>query len=150
LNHFAVRSAESFLVKRERRRVNHVERDQGQHYWFRMDHNVDRDTSIQTRIPLLQAEWDQLLADPDIRAAHEHSVTCHRAKVAELRATETYTQFHADLTGDRMRNLSRHLQHFGSAVFAAGPGVVPDDIALAPSLAPDFFFTVQFDGEAEH
>lgn len=32
LNHYAVRSAESFLVKRDRGRVNHVDRDQGLAY----------------------------------------------------------------------------------------------------------------------
>ena len=44
LNHYAVRSAESFLVKRDRGRVNHVDRDQGLNYWFRMNHNADSDT----------------------------------------------------------------------------------------------------------
>ena len=31
-NHYTVRSAESFLVKRDRGRVNHVDRDQGLDY----------------------------------------------------------------------------------------------------------------------
>ena len=42
LNHYAVRSAESFLVKRDRGRVNHTDRDQGAAYWFRMNHNAER------------------------------------------------------------------------------------------------------------
>ncbi|MDZ4134001.1 MAG: glycosyltransferase family 2 protein, partial [Paracoccaceae bacterium] len=78
LNHYAVRSAESFLVKRDRGRVNHVDRDQGLNYWFRMNHNVAQDRSIQRMIPALRAEYDRLLADPEIRAAHDHSVACHR------------------------------------------------------------------------
>lgn len=150
LNHYALRSAESFLVKRDRGRVNHVDRDQGLNYWFRMNHNAVEDRSIMDRLPMLQAEWDRLMADPDIRAAHAHSVACHRAKISELRATDTYARFYADLTGPRLRRLSRNLQHFGSAVFAAGPGVVPDDIALAKALPPQFFFTVHHEGEAEH
>ena len=150
LNHYAVRSAESFLVKRDRGRVNHVDRDQGLHYWFRMNHNVVEDRSIQTRIPMLQAEVDRLLADPDIRAAHEGCVQAHRTKIAELRATPNYQAFHAELTGPRLRTLSRHTPHFGSAVFNAGPQVVPDDIALAPNLPPGFFFTVKHEGGAEH
>ena len=150
LNHYAVRSAESFLVKRDRGRVNHVDRDQGLNYWFRMNHNAVEERSIMARLPMLQAEFDRLLADPDIRAAHEYSVACHRAKITELRATENYERFYGELTGPRLRGLSRKLQHFGSAVFAAGPGVVPDDIALADTLAPGFFFTVQHEGEAEH
>ncbi|NEX45356.1 glycosyltransferase family 2 protein [Pseudotabrizicola algicola] len=149
LNHYAVRSAESFLVKRDRGRVNHVDRDQGLNYWFRMNHNADRDTSIQRMIPALRAEYDRLLADPDIRAAHDHSVACHRAKIAELMQTENYRTFYGELTGERMKALCRMQHHFGSAVFSAGPGVIPPDLHKRP-LAPDFFFTVEHSGEAEH
>lgn len=149
LNHYAVRSAESFLVKRDRGRVNHVDRDQGLNYWFRMNHNVDEDRSIQRMIPALQAEWDRLMADPEIRAAHAHSVRCHREKIAELRATENYERFYGELTGARMERLCRMQQHFGSAVFAAGPSVIPADLHER-EVAPDFFFTVEFEGEAEH
>ena len=42
------------------------------------------------------------------------------------------------------------LAHFGSAVFNAGPEVIPDEVALAETLAPDFFFTVAHEGEARH
>lgn len=149
LNHYAVRSAESFLVKRDRGRVNHVDRDQGMNYWFRMNHNLEEDRSIQRMIPRLQAEFDRLLADPDIRAAHDHSVRCHREKIAELRATENYERFFGELTGARMERLCRLQQHFGSAVFAAGPGVIPEDLHER-DLPPDFFFTVEFSGEQEH
>ncbi|MGB8815186.1 MAG: glycosyltransferase family 2 protein, partial [Paracoccaceae bacterium] len=149
LNHYAVRSAESFLVKRDRGRVNHVDRDQGLNYWFRMNHNIDQDTSIQRMIPALRLEFERLLADPEIRAAHAHSVGCHRAKIAELRATENYTQFYGELTGARMEALCRLQQHFGSAVFAAGPGVIPEGMHEGVK-AKDFFFTVEHNGEAEH
>ena len=149
LNHYAVRSAESFLVKRDRGRVNHVDRDQGLNYWFRMNHNADEDRSIQRMIPAAQAEFDRLMADPEIRTAHDHSVACHRAKIVELMATENYQRFYGELTGARMERLCRLQQHFGSAVFAAGPGVIPDDLHTR-DLAPDFFFTVDFQGEAEH
>ncbi len=150
LNHYAVRSAESFLVKRDRGRVNHVDRDQGLHYWFRMNHNVVEERSIQSRLPLLQAEYDRLLADPEIRAAHEGCVAAHRAKIAELRATPNYEAFYAELTGPRMETLSRRTPHFGSSVFNAGPQAIPDEVALAPDLPPDFFFTVHHAGAAEH
>ena len=49
-----------------------------------------------------------------------------------------------------MQTLSRRLAHFGSSVFNAGPGVIPDEVALAPHLPADFFFTVDHEGEAEH
>jgi hypothetical protein len=149
LNHYAVRSAESFLVKRDRGRVNHVDRDQGLNYWFRMNHNAETETSIQRMIPALQAEYDRLMADPEIRAAHDHSVACHRAKIAELRATENYEKFYRDLTSERFEALSRMLDIFGSNVFNAGPDVIPEDLHKR-ALPPGFFFTVEHQGEAEH
>jgi len=100
-------------------------------------------------IPACRAEYDRLLADPEIRAAHDHSVACHRAKIAELMQTENYRNFYAELTGARMQRLCRLQHHFGSAVFSAGPGVIPADLH-EQDLAPDFFFTVEHSGEAEH
>jgi len=149
LNHYAVRSAESFLVKRDRGRVNHVDRDQGLNYWFRMNHNAVEDRSIQRMIPRLRAEYDRLMADPEIRAAHDHSVACHRAKIAELRATENYENFYGELCSERFERLSRMLHVFGSNVFNAGPGVIPEDLHRR-DLPPDYFFTVAHVGEAEH
>ncbi|QCO56876.1 glycosyltransferase family 2 protein (plasmid) [Pseudorhodobacter turbinis] len=149
LNHYAVRSAQSFLVKRDRGRVNHVDRDQGLNYWFRMNHNIDQDDSIQRMIPALREQMDILLADPDIRAAHNHSVACHRAKITDLMQTENYQNFYAELTGPRMQALCRMQQHFGSAVFSAGPAVIPEDLHQR-DLPADFFFTVDHKGEAEH
>ncbi len=149
LNHYAVRSAESFLVKRDRGRVNHVDRDQGLNYWFRMNHNFAEDRSIQRMIPALRAEFDRLMADPEIAAAHAHSVACHREKIAELRGTENYQRFYDELTGARMERLCRMQQHFGSAVFNAGPSVIPPDLHER-EVPADFFFTVEFDGDAEH
>jgi hypothetical protein len=149
LNHYAVRSAESFLVKRDRGRVNHVDRDQGLHYWFRMNHNAEVDRSIQRMLPALRTEYDRLLSDPEIRAAHEASVAAHRAKIAELHKASNYEAFYAELTGDRMEKLSRMLSVFGASVFNAGPGVIPKDLHIR-DLPPDFFFTVDHVGDAEH
>ncbi len=141
LNHYAVRSAESFLVKRDRGRVNHVDRDQGLNYWFRMNHNGHEDTSILRRLPMLRAEYDRLLADPEIAAAHADCVAQHRAKIASLRASEAPARFFDALTEPRMERLCRLQHHFGSAVFTAGPGAIPQDLPL-DDLAPDFFFTL--------
>lgn len=64
LNHYAVRSAESFLVKRDRGRVNHVDRDQGLNYWFRMNHNTEEDRAILRMLPAARAEFARLTPTP--------------------------------------------------------------------------------------
>jgi hypothetical protein len=148
LNHYAVRSAESFLVKRDRGRVNHVDRDQGLAYWFRMNNNAETETSIQRMIPKVEKELAKFLADPEIAAMHDHCVQRHRAKIDELRATENYSNFFAELNGERMRKLARMHLHFGSNVFLSGPECVPDEV-LARDPEEDFFFTVE-KGETQH
>ncbi|MEQ9693006.1 glycosyltransferase family 2 protein [Shimia sp. SDUM112013] len=142
LNHYAVRSAESFLVKRDRGRVNHVDRDQGLAYWFRMNNNSVTDTSIQRMIPLLQAEMDHLLADPEIAEAHHFCVDKHRGKIDALKATPNYAKFYQDLTGPRMEQLSKLHHIFGANVFLAGPDVIPDEI-VRDDHPEGFFFTVE-------
>ncbi|WP_294618959.1 glycosyltransferase family 2 protein [uncultured Roseovarius sp.] len=148
LNHYAVRSAESFLVKRDRGRVNHVDRDQGLAYWFRMNNNAEEDTSIQRMIPRVEEELAKFMADPEIAAMHAHCVKMHRAKIDELRATENYSNFFAELNGQRMRKLAHMHVHFGSNVFLSGPECVPDEV-LARDPEEDFFFTVE-KGETQH
>lgn len=142
LNHYAVRSAESFLVKRDRGRVNHVDRDQGLAYWFRMNNNATKDHSIQRMIPALNREMDALLTDPEISEAHHYCVDQHRSKIDALKATENYSKFYADLTGPRMEKLSRLHHIFGANVFLAGPDVIPDNV-VQDDHPPGYFFTVE-------
>lgn len=149
LNHYACRSAESFLVKRDRGRVNHVDRDQGINYWFRMNHNSVAETSVQRMLPLLQKEYERLLADPDIRRAHMVCVAAHQEKIAKLRQKPDFADLYKDLTGERFRGLSRLLRHFGASVFNAGPGVIPHDLHRM-TLPDGFFLTVDHDGHAQH
>lgn len=153
LNHYAVRSTESFLVKRDRGRVNHVDRDQGSAYWFRMNHNTTEDHSIQRMIPALQAEWDMLIADPKIKASHDYCVARHRAKITELKAQPEPNSFFEMLNSNRHQALSRMLPTFGSNVFLAGPESIPQDLVDKFSSEPlpdDFFFTVERSEETKH
>jgi len=148
LNHYAVRSAESFLVKRDRGRVNHVDRDQGLSYWFRMNNNAEEECSIQRMIPALEAELARLMADPQIAAAHAYSCARHREKIAELKQRDDMLTLFQELTSERLQKLSRLHAHFGANVFLSGPGVIPEEIAeKAPGS--DFWFTVKR-GETTH
>ncbi|WP_289082447.1 glycosyltransferase family 2 protein [uncultured Sulfitobacter sp.] len=149
LNHYAVRSAESFLVKRDRGRVNHVDRDQGLAYWFRMNNNAETEQSIQSRLPRMKEVLAQFMEDADIAAAHNHSVACHRRKITELRATENYSKFYAELTSPRMEKLSTLHAHFGANVFLQGPGTVPDEV-VARAQDGDWVFTVEREEETQH
>jgi len=114
-----------------------------------MNHNAEKETTIQRMLPKLRAEMDRLLADPDIAAQYTACVQAHRQKIDELKATENYANFYAELTGDRMHRLSKMLRHFGSNVFLARPECVPDEVAFGNHL-PDFFYTVGTIEETQH
>jgi hypothetical protein len=85
VNHYALRSAESFLVKRDRGRVNHVGQDMGADYWRRFDLNAVEDRAI-ARYAGAAAAWGaRLRADGALAALHRAAVDWHRRRIAELR-----------------------------------------------------------------
>ena len=141
LNHYAVRSAKGFLVKRDRGRVNHVGRDQGLAYWFRMNHNASQDRTIDRYQARAAEERKRLEAIPNVAEAQASAASWHRKRISELLQASENKSFLETITGDRMRRLSRMLGHFGSNVFLSGPQVIPDDI-LARNPDGDWQFTV--------
>ena len=94
LNHYALRSAESFLVKRQRGRALHVDRSIGLNYWIRMDWSDHRDVTIKRNIPRVRAELDRLLADPELRKWHEYGYKWHQDKAAELHASPEFQELY--------------------------------------------------------
>lgn len=92
LNHYALRSAESFLIKRQRGRALHVDRTIGLNYWIRMDWSGARDITIKRNIPRLRAELSRMMQDPEVARLHAEGVAWHRARAAELRATPEFAQ----------------------------------------------------------
>ncbi|WP_121630107.1 glycosyltransferase family 2 protein [Tropicibacter alexandrii] len=84
LNHYALRSAESFLIKRQRGRALHVDRNIGINYWIRMDWSASRDITIKRNIPRVREEYARLLADPVLADWHAKGLVWHHAKAAEL------------------------------------------------------------------
>ena len=98
LHHYAVRSVDSFLVKRDRGRTNHVEDDQGIVYWSNMNFNSEQDRTIQARLPDLKREMAKLLKDPELAKLHKAACDWHRAKIEELRQRDGWDEFHDKIT----------------------------------------------------
>lgn len=102
LNHYALRSADSFLIKRQRGRALHVDRSIGLNYWIRMDWNDHPDRSIQANLPRLQAAMGRLLADGDLARAHRAALDWHRAKAAELHGVAEYRDLYDQALATRL------------------------------------------------
>ncbi|SHI59179.1 Glycosyl transferase family 2 [Shimia gijangensis] len=94
LHHYAVRSTESFLVKRDRGRTNHIDRDQGLAYWADLNLNMAEDTSLLKRLQPAKDEFEKLLADPVLAELHEDACKWHRSKIDTLKADAAWRQFH--------------------------------------------------------
>lgn len=94
LNHYALRSAESFLIKRQRGRALHVDRSIGINYWIRMDWSDVRDITIKRNVPRLRAELEAMMQDEPLRRLHEAGLDWHRAKAAELQATPEFRELY--------------------------------------------------------
>ncbi|MEQ6248294.1 glycosyltransferase family 2 protein [Sulfitobacter sp. HNIBRBA3233] len=107
LNHYALRSAESFLIKRQRGRALHVDRSIGINYWIRMDWSDFRDVTIKRNIPRLQAEYDRLLADDRLRHWHEAGLAWHRAKAEELHKTPEFAELYAEALTVKLNETER-------------------------------------------
>ncbi|MXU65131.1 glycosyltransferase family 2 protein [Rhodobacteraceae bacterium KN286] len=84
LHHYAVRSVESFLVKRDRGRTNHFDQDQGLDYWTDMNINTERDTALRERSPEIEHAIGPLMEDRALRDFHAKACDWHRSRIAGL------------------------------------------------------------------
>lgn len=107
LNHYALRSADSYLIKRQRGRALHVDRSIGLNYWIRMDWCDYTDVTIQRNLPRLRAEMDNLLADAELRALHEAGFAWHKAKAAELHHTPEFQELYDQALSVRLNETER-------------------------------------------
>lgn len=85
INHYALRSAESFLIKRARGRANHSSHVLGTPYWQRFDLNDVVDDSIR-RYDISTAVWmEKFEDDAELYGLHLDAVAWHSNKAKELR-----------------------------------------------------------------
>jgi hypothetical protein len=90
VNHYALRSRDSFLVKRDRGRVNHSNDVMEIDYWDRFDHAVTACNAVR-RYDKATMEWRRtLMADAALEGLHQKAVGWHMDKIAELKARPDY------------------------------------------------------------
>ncbi len=97
LNHYALRSLDSYLVKNDRGDVNREHRQFDDTYWRERNDPAWEDLSIQRCLPDLEREIDALKALPDVAALHEEAVRLHKAKRDDLLKQRTYKEMYAQL-----------------------------------------------------
>lgn len=97
VNHYALRSSTSFLVKRDRGRVNHTGQDMGLDYWDRFD-VAEVECQAIRRYDGAVAEWRaRLMEDAPLAALHRQAVDWHRERAEELAARPDWQELIAAL-----------------------------------------------------
>lgn len=102
INHYAVRSVEGFLIKRDRGDVNparnHAKtQGSGLEYWKLHDWNLVEDRRIQRHLPAVRARIEALKAIGEVGRLHEIGVAWHRTRSAELAEREDMAWLKAQL-----------------------------------------------------
>lgn len=98
MNHYAVRSIESYLVKRHRGDVNtttfHDKMEQtGQHYWRLHCWNVVEEKSILRHNDRHKEHFQKLIQDNDLRDMHAAAVHHHKTRIDAINQTENAKEF---------------------------------------------------------
>lgn len=98
MNHYAVRSIESYLMKRMRGDVNttsfHEKMEaSGAAYWRLHCWNVTSNTGLASRVPRIKAELDRLLQDKGLSDLHNAAVAFHQMQIKGIRATDMAQAF---------------------------------------------------------
>ncbi len=86
MNHYAIKSAEAFLIKLERGDVAGVSRlDSDSKYWENYNTVGDADARFAAMRPTTRRLLDEFAADPILGEMHEQSFAIHKAKAKRLR-----------------------------------------------------------------
>lgn len=99
LNHYALRSLDSYLVKNDRGDVNRENRVFDDTYWRERNDASHSDTSIHRYLPALQHALAELRSDPEIEACHQDCVARHIARRDALLKQPAYRDMREQLRG---------------------------------------------------
>lgn len=97
LNHYALRSVDSYLVKTDRGDVNRENRVFDDTYWRERNDPAWEDLSIQRYLPDLKREIEALKALPRVGALHDEAVALHRARRDALLRAPAYRKMRDQL-----------------------------------------------------
>lgn len=90
MNHYAVKSVDSYALRKFRGNVNNKADKYNAGYWSLQDRNEVPDTRILRHAPARAAIMAELLTDPVLRELHETALARVEARLAEYRQSDAY------------------------------------------------------------
>ncbi|WP_170363877.1 glycosyltransferase family 2 protein [Ruegeria arenilitoris] len=98
LNHYALKSCESYLVKKMRGRSNHIGDEMGLDYWNTMNLNHVEEKGIDAILERKKQCFSELLSDPTTAELHHNCCSLHRRIIKQIRKTPDIEQLWAQMT----------------------------------------------------
>ena len=110
VNHYAVRSLDGYLVKKDRGRANHVKQVLGADYWRKMCLGGERDETIHRHLAATKAEMARIREDDVLAKLHDDSVAWHKDKIAALQQDRAFRRVRSMIlklseAGDHQRRM---------------------------------------------
>ncbi len=97
MNHYAVKSVDSYAIRKFRGNVNNKKDKYNSDYWALQDRNEVRDDKILRYVDKRRAIMDELLKDPVLNKLHFAALERVEARLDEYRQTEAYEQLRDSL-----------------------------------------------------
>lgn len=92
LNHYAVKSVESYALRKLRGNVNNKADKYNSDYWALQDRNETRDETMLRYSARRDGMIAALLKDPELKRLHEAALARVEARLAEIRPTPAYAE----------------------------------------------------------
>ncbi|CTQ49251.1 glycosyltransferase family 2 protein [Jannaschia donghaensis] len=89
-HHYPLRSMESYILKKNRGRANHINEDLGLDYWDKWNMTGGRDKTLKSGVPGFAETLATLRADRKIRQLHKRGVQWHRDQFQDLMKEPRY------------------------------------------------------------
>ncbi|PCH98774.1 MAG: hypothetical protein COB84_01015 [Rhodobacteraceae bacterium] len=84
MNHYAVRTLDTFLLKRDRGDVNYMKNRLELEYWQRWCLGGTQDISIHKHLPATHAEFNRMMSDPVVAALHTAASKVHAQRLETI------------------------------------------------------------------
>lgn len=97
MNHYAVKSMDSYAIRRLRGNVNNKADKYNSDYWALQDRNEVHEPSISRHFDKRREIMAELLKDPVLSKLHYNAIDTVEARLADIRKTDDYTNLKIDL-----------------------------------------------------
>ncbi len=92
LEHFALRSLDSYLVKMFRGDVVNSGKSVSQRYWRRRNRNEDQEIDLSNAIERARKVHERFEADAELMVLHYACCSAHEARIEDLRASQEFSE----------------------------------------------------------